>query len=58
MDAGVVTVVAVTTVDCFVAALEAKLFRGNLSLLLYVVVSIGPLLPDPLFRWPADGSSM
>lgn len=55
MDAGVVTVVPVTITDGLLMGLDAKLFLDALSFLQYVVVSIGP---DPLFRWPEDGSSM
>lgn len=55
IDAGVVTVVAVTATDGLTTDLAAKLFLGSLSLLQYVVVSIGPLV---LLRCPAEGSSM
>lgn len=56
MDAGVVTVVAVTATDGLAADFAAKLFLGCLSLLQYVVVSIGPVVV--LLRCPEEGSSM
>lgn len=55
MDAGVVTVVAVTATDGRAADFAAKLFLGCLSLLQYVVLSIGPVA---LLRCPEEGSSM